>query len=275
MNSYYLQTAVNLDWLLSRVESWLETCDDGQAVTAELLRRQLKDRRATENDLHTAIEALRQVGILRGRGGRCRLDLNLLKQTGGYRRGVRDGLGLRATGQEPPTLCAALPPGLPTSLEAQLRAETADLLSALLGLIASATGRIILASPFWDAPVAGEMSDLLMKRMAAGVDVDLLGRFGSGEDTGSLVLRRRLAAAPRCRLFDWYERSAANQALTQTFHFKAAAVDGGRRAWLGTANFTTSNLRSRMELGFVVSGPQALALSRVLDLVLGLAKQIQ
>jgi hypothetical protein len=52
-------------------------------------------------------------------------------------------------------------------------------------------------------------------------------------------------------------------------------VDGGRRAWLGTANFTTSNLRSRMELGFVVSGPQALALSRVLDLVLGLAKQIQ
>lgn len=257
-----------------QIEQWLESCDDGQIITIDRLQKQIKGRRPTGNELHTVMEALQQMGILRKDDNSQKLDLNQLKGTKGYRQGVRDGFTLQSVRHPKIQLCAVLPPDLPLPLTQLLLAETVELRSVLTEMIATATERIILASPFWDAPTAGEITGLLERRIDAGVRVDLLGRFSSGEDSGSRVLWRRLANRSSSRIFDWYEIGDEGQKRAQTFHFKAAAIDGGLRAWLGTANFTTANLRSRMELGFVVSDRQAQALFRVLDLVLGLARQI-
>lgn len=57
----------------------------------------------------------------------------------------------------------------------------------------------------------------------------------------------------------------------QTFHFKAAVADQGTKAYLGSANLTTSGLRSRMELGVILTGEVAGQLHRVIVAALALA----
>jgi phosphatidylserine/phosphatidylglycerophosphate/cardiolipin synthase-like enzyme len=162
---------------------------------------------------------------------------------------------------------------MPTRIEHELRMETTDLLHSLSEMIASAQSRIILASPFWDATTANELASLLLRRLAAGVDVDILSRFANNDDAGGIVLKKRLSGQPRCRLFRWYEEHG-NSSGRQTFHFKAVAIDDGRRGWLGSANFTNSGLRMVMELGVILSGADAQSLYRVLNLVLDIARII-
>jgi phosphatidylserine/phosphatidylglycerophosphate/cardiolipin synthase-like enzyme len=146
--------------------------------------------------------------------------------------------------------------------------NAADLRSAVVGLIASAEARLVLASPFWDEETADELYAVLARRIDAGVRVHLLGRSLGGSSQAGLVLEelsRRLGAA--CRTFTWSRPAAVDPLGWETFHFKAAIADG-QRAYLGTANFTVGGLRSRMELGFVAQGPLASAIARILDAVL-------
>lgn len=58
----------------------------------------------------------------------------------------------------------------------------------------------------------------------------------------------------------------------QTFHFKVAIADEGKTAYLGSANLNTAGLRSRMELGVILSGEASRKLYRVIMTALGLAK---
>jgi phosphatidylserine/phosphatidylglycerophosphate/cardiolipin synthase-like enzyme len=76
---------------------------------------------------------------------------------------------------------------------------------------------------------------------------------------------------PNCSILSWFEGSGSD---TQTFHFKAISADRGTRAYLGSANMTVSSLRSRMELGVVLTGKVAEELDRVLRVVLTLASPI-
>jgi phosphatidylserine/phosphatidylglycerophosphate/cardiolipin synthase-like enzyme len=155
-----------------------------------------------------------------------------------------------------------------------MRSWTLDLRGAVVDLAAAAQHDLVLASPFWDAATVDDIGPVLEGRLDAGVRVRLLGRFerGIGADVRNAIAP--LIAHPACKLLGWFEPSEGDPFGARTFHFKAAIADGGARGYLGTANFTESGLRSRLELGVLLEGETARRLADVVDAVLSLAHPI-
>lgn len=276
MTGPYLLAAARLGWLLAAVESTLADTPDGAFIDRSVIQAVPSRRLPTHDEATVAINALVDLGVLVRAEGGHRLDRVQLAATAEYRRGVHDALALQfAPGQGDPgvMLCVAFPPGLDPRIEAALRRHAVDLRSTIIDLIAATHTRLVLASPFWDADTVADMANLLERRLNAGVGVRILGRFGTHTDPD--VMRQLAALAARgCKLYEWYQPSAVDPFGAITFHFKAAVSDGGERAYLGTANFTTSGLRSRMEIGVVLGGETAGRLARIVDAVLGLARPV-
>jgi len=231
-------------------------------------------RLATQDEVAVAITALREIGILQT-GQPLHLARHTLIETVGYRRGVREMLEVIPQQESLPQLCATLPLGLDRAIEGALRKEVLDLRAALFDLIASAHTRLVLASPFWDQATAGELSMLFRRRLAAGVRIDVLGRAEADAGYEYFALAKQFPRSPGIRFYNWYEQHKEDLFGTQTFHFKAAAIDNGDRAYLGTANMTSGGLRSRMELGVVLRGSPAAALAHILDEVLRIATPVE
>jgi len=139
-------------------------------------------------------------------------------------------------------------------------------------MVAGAKHSLIVASPFWDAGTAGEMASLLDKRLGTGVRVWLLGRFERDLPAGVRSELRKIASEKECSILSWIEGLGAD---TQTFHFKAASADAGQRAYMGSANMTVSSLRSRMELGVILTGTAAAQLDRILRVVITMASTVE
>jgi len=269
----YAEVASRLGWLLSTLEAELAALPDGADITVRSIRRFSFERSPSDEEVLAALHGLVALRILARHGSRWRLHRAQLDLTEGYRRGVRDGVevGRLHPPHSPPALCAALPVGLPGGLDRRLRAAAVDLRGALVDIIAAARSRVVLASPFWDTETAEELGVLLERRIAAGVRVDLLGRR-LGE-RGLRSLYSRLGRSPNCNVFVWHEPSTDDRFKTQTFHFKAGIADDGARAYVGSANFTTAGLRSRLELGVVLDGAAAAGVARFVDTVLLVAKR--
>jgi phosphatidylserine/phosphatidylglycerophosphate/cardiolipin synthase-like enzyme len=81
------------------------------------------------------------------------------------------------------------------------------------------------------------------------------------------------SAYDRCRFFAWYEPSENDPFGTRTFHFKAVIADDGLKAYLGSANLTTAGLRSRMEMGVILTGEPAVQVAQIVDIVLSQANR--
>jgi hypothetical protein len=94
-----------------------------------------------------------------------------------------------------------------------------------------------------------------------------------GSEQGFALITRRLQSYPGCRAFIWNEVLPEDQFGTQTFHFKCIIADYGKQAYLGTANFTSASLRSRMELGVLLTGEYAGTLLHIVTQVLNVAHQ--
>lgn len=220
--------------------------------------------------------SMADLSVLERVGTVWRLNKDRLQASGPYRAGIRDGL-LAAVSYQAATsvqLVAALPPEASRPLEHHVWREAGDLRASLMDLIAAAKKRVVLASPYWDAETADELFTLLSRRTALGIAVDLLGRtVGHTDEAGRVLsdLAQRLGPA-HCTARGWARRAASAPFGLQTFHFKAAVSDNGAAAYLGSANFTTGGLRSRMELGVIARGDVARAISRVLDAALNEAR---
>lgn len=272
MTAAYAAAVDQLRWLMDALEARLGSLPDGAAVDAETARCACPSRRATADEATAALDALAELGVLaRAPGGRV-LDRSALAATASYRAGVRAGLAVQRPDGPLVGLCAALPPGLAGAVEAALRRCTQDLRGAVVDLVAGARKDLVLVSPFWDAATLDEIGPVVTHRLAAGVCVRLLGRFEAGASADARDALARLASHPGCRLLSWYEPSGDDPFGTRTFHFKAAVADGGVRAYLGTANFTTSGLRSRLELRVVLEGETAWRLAEIVEAVLALAR---
>jgi PLD-like domain len=146
--------------------------------------------------------------------------------------------------------------------------SSTDLRSSLLDVVASAKKSLIVASPFWDAGTTAEMVSLARKKLASGVHVSVLGRFSQDLPPTVKLQLGKIANDPGCAILSWFEGTGTE---TQTFHFKAVSADHGQRGYLGSANMTISSLRSRMELGVILSGTAAAQLDRILRVVLTMA----
>lgn len=279
MSTLYPQAIRRLRWLLDAVETQLDRQPEDALISRDVLRRMSTQRIATDDEIALAIAALAELCILHREANHWRVDVAKLHASSGYRRGVREALQLVDGAAEATQvdLLIALPPSVDPSMRHGLLREGNDLRSALIDLIASSQHRIVLASPFWDTATTLDLKPLLKRRIAAGVQVDLLGRSLDHYTRQGMVLRQfaEELGAERCRAFAWQRPSVIDPFGSETFHLKVAIADDGARAYMGTANFTAASLRSRLELGLMVRGPIARSLACMLDMILDRATSYQ
>lgn len=274
MTPSYLATLQRLPWLMDAAEARLAPLADGCAVDTEFLRGSSADRLATFDEASAVMDALTSAGLLVAEGAIRKISRPAFTRTASYRKGVRDGLACRAVDVPAVRLCAALPIELTYEIGAQLRRLAEDLRGAIVDIAAGARQDLILASPFWDGSTLNELKPLLVKRLESGTRVRILGRFPKGVPRSARALLDSLAMHSRCELLSWNEPSSGDVFNTTTFHFKTAIADGGAHAYLGTANFTASGLRSRLELGVLLEGPSARKLFHVVETVLQVARMV-
>jgi hypothetical protein len=270
----YIRTMKLHPWLLPAVEDALGSSSTSGAEDISKVVKSVKGdggRPLTDGEVLIALNALCDLGVLQKEHTRYTLDRARLVATEESRAAIQAALQVGAEGacNSPEVqLCVSLPPALPPAAEHVIRESSTDLRSNLLDVIASATNSLIVASPFWDAGTTAEMVTLVRKKLMSGVHVSLLGRFSRDLPTEVKVQLERLRHEPQCAILSWFEGEGFE---TQTFHFKAISADRGQRGYLGSANMTTSSLRSRMELGVILHGPVAAQLDRILRVVVTMA----
>ncbi len=277
MRSYILALKAH-PWLLPAVEEALSSLPSiaGADVSHSLRKlRAQNGRPISDDELLIALNALCELGVLTRRGPQFIFDKDLLATTADLRRGIRGALDVLNETPKHDTrniyICASLPPTLSPAAEHVIRESSTDLRSGLLDVIASARQSLIIASPFWDAGTTAEVVVLVSKKLAAGVQVSLLGRFSRDLPAPVRSQFTKISHDSNCAVLSWF---AGTGNETETFHFKAISADRGQRAYLGSANMTTSSLRSRMELGIILSGEAASQLDRILRVVLTMASPI-
>jgi hypothetical protein len=272
----YVVTVKSHPWLLPPVEEALRNVDAAGDVSG--LARSIRvpgGRPISDDEALIAFNALCDLGVLERKGSSYSLNKERFEATEELRSGVQAAVEVlrenRNDGARDVQLCVSLPPSLSPVAEHVIHESSIDLRSSLLDVVASAKQSLIVASPFWDARTTSEMVSLARKKLGSGVQIWLLGRFSRdlpGEVKSQLS---KIAKQPGCAILSWFEGTGME---TQTFHFKAVSADRGHRGYVGSANMTVSSLRSRMELGVILTGAVALQLDRILRVVVTMARPI-
>jgi phosphatidylserine/phosphatidylglycerophosphate/cardiolipin synthase-like enzyme len=275
---HYADAVRRIRQTLDALEEWLALVPQGSVITPGRIQQQLQPPLLAYDQVVLALAALASLGIVPSPQGGPFHQARYL-ETGALRAGVRAGIDSvqRTLPLAELRLLMALPRGLPLAVEQRLQREGSDLRAALVGLIMAAREHLVLASPFWDDQTANELGDLLERRLEAGVHIEFLGRlpqWEAGHTHGYATLIKRLLPHPCCQAFGWETPLTDDLFGTQTFHFKVAIADHGQQAYLGTANFTLSGLRSRMELGVLLQGEEASKLARILAAILKIATPV-
>jgi hypothetical protein len=271
----YVVTVKSHPWLLPPVEEALRNSEVGAAGDVSKLARNIRapsGRPISDDEALVAFNALCDLGVLERNGSRYIFNRERFSATEELRCGVQAAVEIlrenRTEGTTGVQLCVSLPPSLSAAAEHVIHESSTDLRSSLLDVVASAKQALIVASPFWDAGTTAEMVALARKKLASGVQVSLLGRFSRELPAEVKSQLCKIANDPGCAILSWFEGTGTE---TQTFHFKAVSADRGQRGYLGSANMTVSSLRSRMELGVILSGAAASQLDRILRVVLTMA----
>jgi phosphatidylserine/phosphatidylglycerophosphate/cardiolipin synthase-like enzyme len=271
----YVVTLKSHPWLLAPVEEALRNSDSGVVGDVSKLTRNIRapgGRPISDDEALIAFNALCDLGVLERNGPRYALNRERFAATEELRRGVQAAVEILRENETQSTtdvqLCVSLPPSLSPTAEHVIRESSTDLRSSLLDVIASAKQSLIVASPFWDVGTTAEMVALARKKLASGVQISLLGRFSRELPAEVKSQLGKISNTPGCAILSWFEGWGAE---TRTFHFKAVSADRGQRGYMGSANMTVSSLRSRMELGVILSGTTASQLDRILRVVLTMA----
>lgn len=275
MSEQYADAVRRMRRVMDIVEEWLTALPHESVVSAVRIQQEIRSLHLSYDQAALALNALAELDVLDEQNGWV-LNRPRLLETATFRAGVRIGLD-HALAQLPNSelrFLAALPAGLPLIIKQALQREADDLRAALIGLLAQAEEHLLLAAPFWDDATIADLGDILERRLKGGIRVDLLGRSPSLQmesEHGFALIIQRLQGYPGCRAFTWNEVLPEDRFGTQTFHFKCIIADYGKQAYLGTANFTSASLRSRMELGVLLTGEDARTLSRIVTQVLSVA----
>ena len=271
----YVHAVRNYPWLFDAIESAVatlpvESISDGYRLFRGL--RTSTGRPVADSEALIALNALCDLGVVKRRGARYDIDKQRWYETQQLREGIKSAIAILADESQSASagahLCVSLPPTLAPAAQHVIRESSTDLRSGMLDVIVGAQESLLIASPFWDAGTSEEIATLAKKRLGGGVSVTILGRFSRDLPVPVRAELRKIAKDPNCSILSWFEGTGND---TQTFHFKAISADRGARAYLGSANMTVSSLRSRMELGVVLTGKVAEELDRVLRVVLTLA----
>ena len=271
----YVSAVNRLRWLLDLIEEWLRVETDGAVVSSDNLNRRCQGRVASEDQMLVALSALSAIGLLVREGNSLIFRKSAYEATSGFRSGVRVGCDWSAAENKAggtARVCAVVPPGIGPDFAKAIGDCADDLRGVILDVIASARRTLIVASPFWDFSTAAELLELVGRRLDAGVEVTLLGRFESHMDGATRRKFQEVSDVPNCSVMSWFNDVGTG---VETFHFKAASADGGRKAYVGSANLTASSLRSRMELGLMVTGAAGIQVDSILRIALSLSTPIR
>ncbi|HXG89477.1 MAG TPA: phospholipase D-like domain-containing protein [Vicinamibacterales bacterium] len=268
----YAAAATTVHWLLADLDTALARLPQGAALDNTFIRDACATRVPTPDEVSVAVNGLLDLGVLRPTGHGYAFDAPTFLSTRDYRRGFADGFAaLRGSEPSAFALCMAIPPELPSRFKQGIADAAADLRASIVNVVAAATHRLVLASPFWDVATASDIGELARRRVDAGVKLDILGRSDATNDAMS-HLNRLFAGHKGVRVFRWYDPAGARDVTT--FHFKAVVADDGARAYVGTANLTRGGLRSTMELGFIVGDAPGRAVARIVDAVIGISERV-
>lgn len=274
----YVLTVKSHPWLLPPVEDVLKNAESSTVNDVAKLTRGIRapgGRPISDDEALVALNALCDLGVVDKKGSQYRFNKVRFVQTEQLRSAIQGTLAVlreqSAAAVPEAQLCVSLPPRLSPIAEHVIHESSTDLRSSLLDVLASAKQSLIVASPFWDAATTAEMVSLARKKLSSGVQVSLLGRFSRELSADVRSELAKIAGAPGCAILSWFEGTGME---TQTFHFKAISADRGNRGYMGSANMTVSSLRSRMELGVILTGNAAAQLDRILRVVMTLATRI-
>jgi phosphatidylserine/phosphatidylglycerophosphate/cardiolipin synthase-like enzyme len=276
MSERYLDAIWRARHALDAIEAWLATLPEHDHVTIPRIQQEIRTPPISNAQASLAVSVLIELGILEKRPGLL-LNRSRLLETETLRRGMRLGIDYACSHITSPPVhfLAALPSGLSTNLQEAITSEASDLRAGVIELLAEAQEHLLLASPFWDETTLVDLGNILERRLNRGIRVDLLFRsvahLRQREQSFAQILDH-LAQHPGCHIWTWSAPLATDQFRTQTFHFKCIIADHGKQAYLGSANFTTASLRSRMELGVLLDGDDARTLSRIVNYTLSIAQ---
>lgn len=276
MSERYLDAIWRARSALDAIESWLVLLPAQDKLTIQRIQREIRTPSISYAQATLVVYALVDLGIL-GEQPDLRLNRSRLLETEALRAGMRQSMDYTRAHLPPPPVqfLAALPMGLPTNLQNAIAAEASDLRAGLVGLIAEAQEHLLLASPFWDKTTMTDLGNILERRLNGGIHVDLLVRTiapsrEGGQDSAQIL--EHLSQHSNFHIWTWNAPLAEDHFGTQTFHFKCIIADHGKQAYLGSANFTLASFRSRMELGVLLDGDDACALSRIVTQALRIAR---
>ncbi len=276
MSERYLDALWRTRAALDAIESWLALLPEQDRVTIPRIQHEVRTLSISYAQATLAMNALTELGIL-GKQPDLRLNRSRLLETEALRVGMRQSMDYTRTHLSPPPIhfLAALPAGLSASQQEAITAEAGNLRAGLIGLLTEAQEHLLLASPFWDEATMTELGAILERRLNGGIRIDLLVRsltYPGGKAQNITQILERLSQHDGCRMWTWNTPLVEDYFGTQTFHFKCIIADYGKQAYLGSANFTIASLRSRMELGVLLDGEDACALSRIVTQTLSIAQ---
>src|SRR5439155_18692968 len=145
---------------LRATERYLEALPADAIVSRASLKSASKDLVETDDQILVIAHALTEIGVLGSITGGWSVSGRGLKETRGYRSGVRETLDFPALHESLPTntqILVAPPPAPPRALQNAMSARAVDLRFAVFELIASARSELLLVSPSWDGETLADL----------------------------------------------------------------------------------------------------------------------
>lgn len=145
----------------------------------------------------------------------------------------------------------------------------------LVEMIDEAHTSLALVFPFVDAAGTQEVALAIERALARAVNVVLLTRYLANDESPNAQLASRLLRAPHGKeRFRAINISSDGDPRRELLHAKVLVADGGRRAYIGSANLTGTAFGESIEIGIAVEGAVAESVAELVDdlLTWGLAE---
>lgn len=140
--------------------------------------------------------------------------------------------------------------------------HVAETYSVLTELVASASDRVVIVSPYLDAGFDRLIAPLLAFLTRGGKALIITRELALPASHNAEAIRRLRAALPtdaRVEVASWEEEGLG-------LHMKCLVADG-ERAYVGSANFTYGGMSQHAELGVRLEGPAVLDLEQLLEVL--------
>jgi len=158
---------------------------------------------------------------------------------------------------------ATIPPGTSiTKSYVNLKKRILPIYETIVDLIIRAESEIIIVSPFFDEKGLEKISRPLLDKLLMKVRVEIVTRSYKNNASNFKFLQQLINQAYAKKTIEYlsifeYQNMNTDEYASDTFHAKTMIIDEGKKAYLGSANFTGWGLDEQFELGVLLEGGSA------------------